>query len=76
MLTVINKVNNFVNSKAMVVFDVLGAVGVSGYAYYKYSIQEDYMFWAVVAGLSLTLAIVRPAKLLQKKALAKNNNKK
>lgn len=75
MLTTINKINNFLTSKAMMVFDYLGAAGLLGYAYYKHTLGEDFTLWAVVGGISLVLAILRPAHRIQKKTNDKNKQK-
>lgn len=67
MIHTINKLTNFVNSKAMVVIDFLGAFGVLGYAAYLYSNNEDYKLWAGIGLAALIMAILRPTKLITKK---------
>lgn len=67
MIHTINKLTNFVNSKAMVVIDFLGAFAVLGYAGYLYSNNQDYKLWAGVGIAALIMAIIRPTKMITKK---------
>lgn len=74
MLTTLNKINKLVNSKSLMILDYLGSFGLLGFAYYKYSIQESYLFWAIAGGVSLLFAILRPTRLLQAKDDKKKNS--
>lgn len=69
MIETINKLNAFLTSKTMMVFDYVGAFFIIGFALYKYFNQQDYIFWAIAGAVSLIFAIIRPAKLIQERVL-------
>ncbi len=75
MISTILKINNFLNSKAMKVIDITGAVGILAYAGYLYKTESDnYVFWAIAGTIATVLAVVRPARFFSKKL--ENNTKK
>lgn len=70
------KINDFLNSKTMRVFDFLGAIGILGYAGFLYTQEADnYIFWAIAGSLALFLAILRPTRFFSKKIERSQPNK-
>lgn len=64
MLDRINKVNNFLSSKTMVILDYLGAFAILGWSGYEYYTGDSYEWILGFGVLALIFAIIKPAKYI------------